>query len=190
MKTRHSRQMTVCLATGAGLAASTTGLAVGGALFEEFASAAFAQAIFVVVASLGCLLVGWGAIMLPWCWSADTAFQENSPPRRRGVMLFALAWTPVVAVTVAPILMLSEAFIDWLQGARFDLRGWTDPIWLLAIPAAICYGWFFNRALQKRLRAAARRAAVCFACGYDLTGLVSAKCPECGRLVADAEMAA
>lgn len=172
--------MRVCFTAGAVLIALTSVLAVVGALFEEFASAAIAEAISVVILIMCGLLVGWGVIMLPWCWSADSAFQETSPPCRRGVMLFALAWAPAVAAFVAPGITFAEALIDWLAGARFDERGWTDPVWLIAIPATLSYGWVFNRVLQKRLRAAAVRGAVCFGCGYDLTGLTSPKCPECG----------
>lgn len=42
--------------------------------------------------------------------------------------------------------------------------------------------WLWNRRLRRSLRLQARRKGVflCIPCGYDLTGNVSGRCPECG----------
>jgi len=49
---------------------------------------------------------------------------------------------------------------------------WSTPAW------ALLWAWLYVRTLNALLR---RRPGVhCAACGYDLTGNVSGRCPECG----------
>jgi hypothetical protein len=60
---------------------------------------------------------------------------------------------------------------------------YTFPLWLpfvlLAIPTAVL--WFVDR--RRRTR-----PGYCQRCGYDLTGNVSGRCPECGeRIVKEGE---
>jgi hypothetical protein len=58
------------------------------------------------------------------------------------------------------------------------IRTWRLPLWLpcivfLAYPAVA----FLRGSVRRRVR---RRRRSCAKCGYDLTGNVSGRCPECG----------
>src|SRR4051812_10094305 len=55
----------------------------------------------------------------------------------------------------------------------------AGPLWSLAALPAVVQLWWMRRWLRRRrLR---RHPELCPACGYDLTGNVSGRCPECGR---------
>ena len=89
-----------------------------------------------------------------------------------------------------------------LVGLVFYALGWTMPAvypagtWKWAPPrspalwaalgatvlwdALLWYAWYASRARRART---ARRARSCLECGYNLTGNVSGRCPECGHIV-------
>jgi hypothetical protein len=89
----------------------------------------------------------------------------------------------------------SAAFVRpyWYQrgialGAAFPwpwFRSWTIgpqtgvevPSWPVVLPALV---WWSYRHWRAR---STRRPGVCHACGYDLAGNKSGRCPECGRAV-------
>ncbi len=57
----------------------------------------------------------------------------------------------------------------------------TGPVWAIAV-ASVSYpvmfmGWVLLRRYFRR------RRRKCLKCGYDLTGNVSGRCPECGELI-------
>jgi hypothetical protein len=54
------------------------------------------------------------------------------------------------------------------------------PLWPLALPALPAL-WVLSRDILRTCRTARRRRrGLCLHCGYDLTGNVSGRCPECG----------
>ncbi len=69
-----------------------------------------------------------------------------------------------------------------LTGRRATFR-WTRyqiPLWPLALPALPAL-WVLSRdTLRACRKARRRRRGLCLRCGYDLTGNVSGRCPECG----------
>ncbi len=56
-----------------------------------------------------------------------------------------------------------------------DAPAWIPPV-LLAV-----WSWFLARPLIEQRRR--RRNNLCATCGYDLTGNVSGRCPECGEQI-------
>ncbi len=51
------------------------------------------------------------------------------------------------------------------------------PIWLLLL---LCAAYPAHRAISVIRFSSRRRRGLCLHCGYDLTGLTEARCPECG----------
>jgi len=68
---------------------------------------------------------------------------------------------------------------SWRNWQATDVYAVVVPFWSLALPAGAFPAWRLARAPARRRR---RRLAqgLCPACGYNLTGNVSGKCPECG----------
>jgi predicted RNA-binding Zn-ribbon protein involved in translation (DUF1610 family) len=69
-----------------------------------------------------------------------------------------------------------------LSGTAGTARAWgiTIPYWLLCAGTSL----FLIRFLIRRRRSDAEsRSKLCATCGYDLTGNVSGRCPECGTLI-------
>jgi hypothetical protein len=55
------------------------------------------------------------------------------------------------------------------------------PMWLVLL--ALCPLWIWTLIQPVRLRRSRRKRGLCVSCGYDLTGNVSGRCPECGERV-------
>jgi len=72
----------------------------------------------------------------------------------------------------------------WLPSLRFydgrtagDTFDLSLPAWMIVLPC-LAMQWAFYRRIPARLR-----ARHCPACGYDLRGNTSGRCPECGESV-------
>ena len=69
---------------------------------------------------------------------------------------------------------------DSIQSPGYSHRSLMVPLWfacpLTALPTAL---WIFSFARRRRLI----RSGHCVVCGYNLTGNVSGKCPECGTVI-------
>jgi hypothetical protein len=63
-------------------------------------------------------------------------------------------------------------------GAPFPTVVVQIPDWLLLSCLAVPSVELWRRRIRRRLRAKAR---LCVSCGYNLTGNLSGKCPECGQ---------
>ncbi len=61
-----------------------------------------------------------------------------------------------------------------------DLTIVSVPHWAIVLPLGILVGLEIRR--RRRLREL-QRAGLCRHCGYDLRGITSARCPECGTIV-------
>ena len=56
------------------------------------------------------------------------------------------------------------------------------PVFLLVVVATLAVLWVLYRPYEAYLLRLERQAkGLCVACGYDLAGNVSGKCPECGQ---------
>jgi len=73
---------------------------------------------------------------------------------------------------------------DYFHGSFFDCRV-VFPLWGPFMAAAIAPVSFVGLKLARRWRRPARKDVLrpCRVCGYDLTGNVSRRCPECGEAV-------
>ncbi len=116
---------------------------------------------------------------------------ERLRPRRRKrvtlrlVVAFAVIHAVVAAVGSITFMTVYDFFFppefgEWrfvdvaLEGA-LPFLVWGTPIW------GIAWAWLFVRLRNKLLTT--RPSHYCIECGYDLTGNVSGRCPECGSEV-------
>jgi hypothetical protein len=69
--------------------------------------------------------------------------------------------------------------IDWgvAFGAQQHWKEVSIPLWIPAVGAGIPTIMLWRADRRRRLRGCCRR------CGYDLTGNVSGRCPECGTAI-------
>ena len=67
--------------------------------------------------------------------------------------------------------------LEWFPPPEIDENGVNVPFWMMF--GTLLPPWLLlNRVYRKRRRR--ELAGCCRACGYDLTGNESGKCPECG----------
>ena len=115
-------------------------------------------------------------------------------PRARGVRRLRprhwLGATVLHALVVAfGLFGVFSAAYEFLVDYRPQdpLRPWFDEVFCVlfwAAPAAgLLWAWLYVRSINHLVRAEWVRAARCLSCGYDLTGNVSGRCPECSTAV-------
>lgn len=110
-------------------------------------------------------------------------------PWRVFLVGFCCWWTALTATSSILLAMVGFAFghyrspstpadwIDFLGGALVGVV--ISQVWCLPLAAAVSGA----RVLAVRLLRTrpATGAADCLGCGYDLTGNITGRCPECGR---------
>jgi len=85
---------------------------------------------------------------------------------------------PTTGYTVAPVGPYFQAPL-WVEHTRGGVRGLLVPYWSILLPILAACGWL----LRPRPKLA---EYACSACGYNLRGNQSGKCPECGAVISDA----
>ncbi len=89
-----------------------------------------------------------------------------------------VAWVVVIGIILAN---LSLWFVPAISPWGFDGQGWmAASIVAFACTAIIIWGW--RRSVVRHIRAKLIEMGVpvCRQCGYEMRGLVEARCPECG----------
>ena len=126
----------------------------------------------------------WLALVQPWFESGDKRCTEQRTPERRKKMIRAFAWTPFVIAVAAPVLLLTDAVMNWLLTRLWEPAAVLSFWWALPIFTFALFGWRYDRFLQRRLHASVKRAGVCFHCAYSLAQIPDCqRCPECGHAV-------
>ncbi len=111
---------------------------------------------FVVAPSLGMLVAGYVCSTLAW-------------PRARQVGR-TMGWLGIAIIsTIAALMVLSVPRGKMLAAIPFTVLLAASPVISCGL-AIIC-----NKEIRKPEHPA------CAECGYNLTGLVEARCPECGK---------
>ena len=92
-------------------------------------------------------------------------------------------WVGIVAIVVADVVI---TFLLPRFGVPMPWRGTTRGLLsAAAMIACLLLGWSFRKTIRRSLwrELASRHIPCCTSCGYDLTGNVSGRCPECGAKV-------
>jgi len=123
----------------------------------------------------------WMLVVAPWLGSGDARFTESRTPLVQSKTHRATAWGPCLLVAGGSLVVLIEAIVTWFLTSVWEpselLSIWLAPI----IGILTLHGWRYNRVLQRRVRASAHRAQVCFKCAYSLAEIPNCeRCPECG----------
>jgi uncharacterized membrane protein (DUF485 family) len=100
--------------------------------------------------------------------------------RRRLYWLVTFPLMFVLTITVAVLLAFCAFWVGLPEGV-----GILIGIAVGSVVGVMLAAWVFRRRLARNLRQQLleRGHAVCLACGYDLTGNVSGRCPECGEAI-------
>ena len=121
----------------------------------------------------------WLVVLAPMLDARSRAFSDRRPPISRARMVVIFTWIPTVIFG----LLAAQAAIVKLVG--IEDFGWYDHgyVWWAvgACVLAVVYGRMMSAKLVHRIRTEAWRSRRCFRCNYDLTGLSSDRCPECGE---------
>jgi hypothetical protein len=101
-------------------------------------------------------------------------------PNSRPAATSPFATTPMrppPKLTPKPVYIYRHGFgfTWWYQESSFFARSWSIPLWPALLPFAGLYARQYARARW------GRKPWQCPQCGYDLRGLSTATCPECGR---------
>ncbi len=101
-------------------------------------------------------------------------------------------WHYPVSIVVAPIGGLALGVLATLSLQRLGLCSFVPEVLVRTVAilsglatGVIVLGCIYRNRNRRELRQllAERCVAICRACGYDLTGNKSGRCPECGRAV-------
>jgi hypothetical protein len=69
----------------------------------------------------------------------------------------------------------------WIHAGALPTWVWIGvPLWCIIVPIAIPTSLAWRRDLRIALVRRRRMKGLCVACGYNLTGNTSGRCPECG----------
>ena len=200
MTPRYGKPLSVfaLVATGAGIVLWQSARSGPG---RELAAGLFILAALLAVYTLQRfrpvrVLLEWGTrtSLLYWlirCTPESARFTE-SEPRTEAVFAAERAILPRFQLLILPAGLLA-AWLGWQLGRELHL-------WLRAVPETVCFftvfallsaaavagTWLVLRPMarrQLRTRLIACGVPICLRCGYDLTGNVSGRCPECGAAV-------
>lgn len=105
--------------------------------------------------------------------------------RLAGVVLLVLVLSPTLHTIMTKVDMLTGRIKDPFGGSMLlHLSTWTRDIDVVAQIALGCYFLFGGTLIIKVLfRGLGGSKGLCPHCDYDLRGIASSRCPECGKLI-------
>jgi hypothetical protein len=112
------------------------------------------------------------ALTVFWCGVASPLLAFLLGIRRAGLLYVKACWAPLLGYAVVAMLLMKFSVIGY----------WTYlvvPVLGVALAAKFAKYWP-EVVFQHNV---ALSSPTCTGCGYDLTGNVTGRCPECGRWV-------
>ena len=117
-------------------------------------------------------------IMIPlfaFCWIMIWRGQVDWVPRRRSMTACAFLWSAAIGV------LIGICFLAAYRRAYEPAIVFGATFWAFSWLASTAIVWRETAAERiARLGLNSNEVVVCLKCGYNLTGLREARCPECG----------
>ncbi len=134
-----------------------------------------------LAAGLTVLTLSWQHYVVPVLASAEVTFKDRRTPRMMLRNYWLSLWMPFIVASILCVTNLIPVY-----AGRHTLSKWLSiQPWILIVAVAVPFlalpPLLLMRAVKRRLLANAHRQSRCFECGYDLTGVWSSNCPECGE---------
>ena len=141
-----------------------------------------------LASGLTVLTLSWQHFVVPLLASAEVTFKDRRTPRMMLRNYWLSLWMPFI---VASILCVTNPIP--VYAGRHTLAKWLSiQSWILIVAGALPFlalpPLLLMQRVKRRLMSNAHKQSRCFECGYNLTGVWSSNCPECGEPRIDVAM--
>ena len=133
-----------------------------------------------LASGLTVLTLSWQHYVVPLLASTEITFKDRRTPRMMLRNYWLSLWMPFIVASILCVTNLIPVY-----AGRHTLAKWLSiQPWILIVAGALPFlalpPLLLMRAVKRRLMSNAHQQSRCFECGYDLTGVWSDNCPECG----------
>lgn len=129
------------------------------------------------------LMVVWTAWVVPVLAAGDPRVSFTPTPRRYRATLRGTVFTPAAIAFglgfIVAAAVLATGYLE-LRAIKLAEAGVATVPFLVTAAVLAAIGALVDRPLRRRFLRQMTLRPDCFACGYNLTGITTAHCPECG----------
>lgn len=141
-----------------------------------------------LAAGLTFLTLSWQHFVVPLLACGEVTFKDRRTPRMMLRNYWLSLWMPCIVAAILCVTNLIPVYAGRHTLAKWlSIQPWilivAGALPFLALPPLVLMG-----TVKRRLRSNAQRQSRCFECGYNLTGVWSGNCPECGEPRIDVAM--
>ncbi|MCH8328593.1 MAG: hypothetical protein IID15_08750 [Candidatus Marinimicrobia bacterium] len=134
----------------------------------------------LVAAGITTITLIWQHFVVPVLGSAEVRFKDRRMPRMMLRNFWLSLWMPLIVGVIICVTNLIPVYLG-----RMTLGKWLEiQPWILyvafALPFLAIPPLLLMKPVLRRLKVNAHQQSRCFECGYNLTGVWSDNCPECG----------
>lgn len=125
----------------------------------------------------------WTFAVAPLLSASDMNPRWTTPPAYHLNTLILAVWTPTIIFVVCCIWLDVIPYI--IKGSNTGNWHFRFELWMSAVipilALCITYGWYMSRIIKKQFALTTTLRHICLVCGYNLKGISSKYCPECGE---------
>ena len=134
-----------------------------------------------LASGLTVLTLSWQHFVVPLLASAEVTFKDRRTPRMMLRNYWLSLWMPCIVASILCVTNLIPVY-----AGRHTLAKWLSiQPWILIVAGALPFlalpPLFLMGIVKRRIVSNAHKQSRCFECGYNLTGVWSSNCPECGE---------
>lgn len=128
----------------------------------------------------------WLFIYVPYLDSRKPNRAWTVEPVKHLLFLQAITWVPF-GLTVISITMLGLVFplVHYLDHHKWVWGGWSILPWMSGLVfftiVFTVYAYWMSKLLTRNIIKTTTLNRICYMCGYNLYGIQSTQCPECGH---------